>query len=110
MVHNTSHSTLVRLGVVALLLSFSLISTSPVQAWDATLLPTAGESTDRPVGQGQGLATRAEMESIGRILLLFLVLSVVFEVALNPLFDWRIYLRYLEGNGWKSPIKVAVAL
>src|SRR5882672_5318127 len=46
---------------------------------------------------------------VGEVLLVFLVLSVVFEVALTPIFNWRIFLRYLEGNGWKTPITVVLA-
>jgi len=49
------------------------------------------------------------MEKVGEILLVFLVLSVVFEVALTPIFNWRVFLKHLEGKGWKTPITVALA-
>lgn len=50
------------------------------------------------------------MEEVGEVLLTFLVLSVVFEVALTPLFNWRMYLIHLEGKGWKTPIVIGLAL
>ncbi len=49
------------------------------------------------------------MEGIGEVLVTFLVLSVVFEVALTPLFNWRLFLKHLEGKGWKTPITVGIA-
>jgi len=49
------------------------------------------------------------MEGVGEVLLTFLVLSAVFEVALTPLFNWRIFLRHFEGKGWKTPITVFMA-
>jgi len=49
------------------------------------------------------------MEKVGEVLLVFLVLSVVFEVALTPIFNWRVFLKHLEGKGWKTPITVALA-
>jgi len=43
------------------------------------------------------------------ILGVFLVLSVVFETALTPVFNWRIFLVYFEGKGVKTPITVVSA-
>jgi hypothetical protein len=49
------------------------------------------------------------MEKVGEILLVFLVLSVVFEVALTPVFNWRVFLKYFEGKGVKTPVTVVLA-
>jgi hypothetical protein len=38
------------------------------------------------------------------------VLSVLFEVALTPIFNWRFFLAYFEGKGYKTPFTVIVAL
>ena len=49
------------------------------------------------------------MEDVGKVLFVFLVLSVVFEVALTPIFNWRFFMAHLEGKGYKTPITVALA-
>jgi hypothetical protein len=49
------------------------------------------------------------MENIGEVLVKFLVLSVVFEVALTPVFNWRIFLRYFDGKGLKTPLTIILA-
>lgn len=49
------------------------------------------------------------MGHVGDVLLVFLVLSVVFEVALTPIFNWRLFMTHLEGRGYKTPITVALA-
>ena len=43
------------------------------------------------------------------VLLPYLVLAVVFEVALSPIFSWRIFLLYCEGKGYKTPITIFFA-
>jgi hypothetical protein len=50
-----------------------------------------------------------EMEKIGEVLVKFLVLSVIFEVALTPVFNWRIFLRYFDGKGLKTPLTIILA-
>lgn len=49
------------------------------------------------------------MQDVGKVLLVFLVLSAVFEVALTPIFNWRVFMARLEGKGYKTPITVALA-
>ena len=49
------------------------------------------------------------MEKIGEVLVKFIVLSVIFEVALTPVFNWRIFLRYFDGKGLKTPITITLA-
>ena len=49
-------------------------------------------------------------EQIGEILVLLFVISVVFETALTPIFNWRVFARFCEGKGWKTPITVIAAV
>lgn len=49
-------------------------------------------------------------DQVGQVLLVFLVLSVVFEVALTPIFNWRIFIEHLDGRGAKIPITIILAL
>ncbi len=44
------------------------------------------------------------------MLFVILVLSVVFEVAMTPVFNWRYFLVHAEGKGWKTPIVTGAAL
>ena len=48
-------------------------------------------------------------EEVGKVLVLFLVLSIVFETAFTPIFNWRIFLRYFEGKGVKTPLIIVIA-
>ncbi len=58
---------------------------------------------------GTSITINADFAAVGEVLIIFLVLSVVFEVALTPIFNWRIFIRYLEGKGAKTIITVALA-
>ena len=49
-------------------------------------------------------------QRIGSILIVFLVLSVVFEMALTPIFKWSVFIEHFEGRGFKTPIVVLLAL
>lgn len=49
-------------------------------------------------------------EQIGEILVLLFVISIVFETALTPIFNWRVFAKFCEGKGVKTPITVAVAV
>ncbi len=49
-------------------------------------------------------------EQIGEILVLLFVISVVFETALTPIFNWRVFARFCEGKGVKTPITVLAAV
>jgi hypothetical protein len=46
---------------------------------------------------------------IFNVLFLVLALSLVFESAMSVIFDWRLFIRYFEGRGVKTPLIVAVA-
>jgi len=43
------------------------------------------------------------------VLFLVLALSLVFESAMSVLFDWRLFIRYFEGRGVKTPLIITVA-
>jgi hypothetical protein len=62
-------------------------------------------STEAAGGEAQAHG----MDSVARVLVVFLVLSIVFEVALTPLFNWRVFMARFEGKGYKTPITVALA-
>ena len=49
-------------------------------------------------------------EQIGEILVLLFVISVVFETALTPIFNWRVFARLFEGKGVKTPLTVIAAV
>lgn len=49
------------------------------------------------------------LAEVGRVLLVFLVLSVVFESALTPIFNWRVFRKRCAGKGVKVPITVILA-
>jgi hypothetical protein len=51
-----------------------------------------------------------DLSKVGEVLIVILVLSVVFEVALTPIFNWRIFLKHAEGKGWKTPMVIGAAL
>ena len=49
-------------------------------------------------------------EAIGEILALLFVISIVFETALTPIFNWRLFAKYFEGKGVKTPVTIAAAV
>ena len=51
-----------------------------------------------------------DLNKVGEVLIVILVLSVVFEVALTPVFNWRVYLKHAEGKGYKTPLLIGTAL
>ena len=49
-------------------------------------------------------------EQIGEILVLLFVISLVFETALTPIFNWRLFARFCEGKGVKTPFTIVAAV
>lgn len=49
-------------------------------------------------------------EQIGEILVLLFVISVVFETALTPIFNWRFFAKHWEGKGVKTPVTIVAAV
>ena len=46
---------------------------------------------------------------VGEILLSFLVIALIFEVALTPIFNWRWFIVKMDGKGIKTPLTLALA-
>ncbi len=46
---------------------------------------------------------------LGSALLVYLVLSIILEMALTVLFSWRYFLKYAESKGLKTPIAILSA-
>jgi len=49
------------------------------------------------------------LEGVAVVLISAAVISLVFEVAVTPVFSWRIYKKYLGGRGAKMPIITVLA-
>ncbi|MDD5059066.1 MAG: hypothetical protein PHQ60_14450 [Sideroxydans sp.] len=43
------------------------------------------------------------------ILFTYLAISIIFEVALHPVFNWSIFMKRFDGKGLKTPITVITA-
>ncbi len=54
--------------------------------------------------------TDEQLKVIGAQLLLLLVLSILLESGLSVLFNYRYFLVFLDGRGWKTPISFIVSL
>jgi hypothetical protein len=104
------------LGVllVGLLLPLPALAQAPV---DSVAVPqaqiqevrSAMGALDRALGRLDAPA-REPRTGLASVLFLVLAVAVVFESAMSAIFDWRIYLRYLQGRGFKTPILVGTAL
>ena len=99
---------IVMLGLVFLIGVFSAFS----QPLDTTA--TEPEVTTQPeVTTPQETGTPPEgagaLGEVGSVLLIFLVLSIVFESALSPVFNWRVFRNRFDGKGVKTPITVILA-
>lgn len=66
-----------------------------------TFFPGLAEAVESP---------GSKLDAVGEVLLVFLVLSVAFEVALTPVFNSRLYLARFEGKGVKVPLTIVLAL
>lgn len=72
--------------------------------------PAGSPGAHQDVGAVEsGDSSSGSMDVVGRVLFVFLVLSVVFEVALTPIFNWRVFMAHFEGKGYKTPITVVLA-
>ena len=82
----------------------ALVAVSSPSYWtapDSVLVQVAEEVAQAPPGV---------LERVAPVLFVLLVLSVVFEVALTPIFKWRVFLTHFEGKGVKTPVTVLLAL
>ena len=53
--------------------------------------------------------TQSAWLELVQILVLFLLLSVVFEAAMTTVFNWRWFAKRFEGRGVKTPLTVVLA-
>jgi hypothetical protein len=69
------------------------------------------DANDQSSGEtpAQRVLTEEKLKGVYEVLLVFIVLSVVFEIALTPLFNWRIFLAYCSKKGFRTPITVGLA-
>jgi len=100
MAPNPHHLPYVQLAVLCLCL---VCFTGRAWAGQPDSTASTVEAGDEGAEEGSG------MEDVGRVLIVFLVLSVVFEVALTPLFNWRVFMARFENRGVKTPITVILA-
>ena len=56
-----------------------------------------------------GDTSSSDYAQLGSHLLKYLVLSLVLEMALTVVFNWEVFIKYLEGKGWKTPIAILFA-
>jgi len=64
----------------------------------------AADAVEPPKPAATGMTDR-----VAGVLVVFFVLSVVFEVATSAIFNWRLFIVYLEGKGWKTPVTILLA-
>ena len=78
-----------------------------------TTLSNLQESLDSQTQSASGTSSSArsgmDRTQVINVLFLVLALSLVFESAMSVLFDWRLFIRYFEGRGVKTPLIIAVA-
>jgi hypothetical protein len=70
----------------------------------------AAEVNATPQATAPTAANDSAAGKVGGVLLIFLVLSIVFESALTPIFNWRFFLTHFDGKGLKTPVTIILAL
>lgn len=73
------------------------------------LITLSGSTFAAPLDAVTNHASELKWDGISAVLTMFLILSVVFETALTPVFNWRWFLLHFEGKGAKTPITVMTA-
>ena len=105
----TSVSIILILGLYILCSAFLVAAEAQAETPTGTTAAQTAEATNTTQVPPPAAEADARLEKVGRILLVFLVLSVVFEVALTPIFNWRFFLMHFEGKGIKTPVTVILA-
>ncbi|NIO82344.1 MAG: hypothetical protein GTN68_17500, partial [Candidatus Aminicenantes bacterium] len=61
--------------------------------------------------QSQDSATTIDpdLNKVIKVIFVFLVLSIVFESALTPIFNWRFFLAHFDGKGIKTFVTLVTA-
>ncbi len=91
---------------------FAQEAASTSQEGDESQEEGEARSTSQEGGESQKKSNDNEVlktEGIVDVLIVFVVLSVVFEVALTPVFSWRIFLKHCYKKGYRTPIAVGLA-
>lgn len=74
---------------------------------------TTGQTSPPPAATTPDTGTPPEGSPYGELfdlLVEIFILAVLIEVGLAVLFQWRVFLRFFEGRGWKVPIAFGVSL
>ena len=97
--------------VLFLLNQSSIFATQTISATQVaeagTPAPDSEENDESRTLQNTERETR---EKLIQVLFMFLVLSVVFETALTPIFNWRVFCARFDGKGVKTPLTVIAAV
>jgi hypothetical protein len=86
---------------------------SVLVSWEAVEALQNIQSVESPpndaAASSQAAPTIPRAQAIFNVLFLFLALSLIFESAMSVIFDWRLFIRYFEGRGIKTPVIVGTA-
>jgi hypothetical protein len=91
------------------LMALLLVLLLPLAEAHAQAESTPSETAVEAQMASEADARDADLDAVGDVLVVFLVLSLVFESAMSVLFDWRLFLVRFEGKGVKTPIIVGTA-
>ena len=90
-------------GLLVLLLALMILSAQGFVLSEAAVGDDGGNDTSKNQGQSR-------LDAVGEVLLVFLVLSAIFEIALTPIFNSRLFLARFDGKGVKIPLTLILAL
>ncbi|MFZ4664112.1 MAG: hypothetical protein ACOYNY_44345 [Caldilineaceae bacterium] len=95
--------------------STTTVTTTVPTNEQSTTTSTNGDSLKTGEAKNATETRRIQLNSedagkVGGILIVLLVLSTVFEIALNPIFRWRHFITRFDQKGLKTPIQITLAL
>lgn len=106
--------TIFQAALLSLVLTATVSDVSAQYAVKVINTPDAATGASPPTGDiNKPLIAREPTQSWDRLadaLVPFIVLAVLFEMALTPLFNWRVFAVRFEGRGVKTPVAFAAAL
>lgn len=73
-------------------------------------LSSESSPVDADTSDGEASTNGNGEKNLANVLFVFIAIAVVFEAAMSAIFDWRVFIRYFEGRGVKTPVLVGVAL
>ncbi|ACL01789.1 hypothetical protein Dalk_0079 [Desulfatibacillum aliphaticivorans] len=106
-----------KIGIVMLLVLAMVLACGAMAAGETEqnaqqnlAVQTAGQGGDADASEkGSVVKVNADWEQMGNVLALFLVLSLIFETAMTPIFNWTYFARFCEGKGVKTPLVIILA-